>query len=89
MSSITISILYENYNKNILNLSHQELELQKQHIKTQIDSIYNYIEYKKTEAPKRFKQKLKDRVYMAYSLANKIYEKEKDKLPKEELQKRF
>ncbi|ADG93525.1 integral membrane sensor signal transduction histidine kinase [Arcobacter nitrofigilis DSM 7299] len=89
MSSITISILYENYNKNILNLSHQELELQKQHIKTQIDSIYNYIEYKKTEAPKRFKQKLKDRVYMAYSLANKIYEKEKDKLPKEELQKKI
>ncbi len=89
MSSISISLVYEHYNKDLKNYTEQETELQKQYIKNQIDSIYNYIEYKKTEAPQRLREKLKNRVYMVHNLANDIYEKNKDKLSQKELRKKI
>lgn len=87
MSMISISLVYKHYSKDLENYTNQEVELQKQYIKNQIDNIYNYIEYKKTEAPNRLKEKLKNRVYMAYDLANNIYKNRKGKVSEKELKK--
>ncbi|WP_419764903.1 MAG: cache domain-containing protein [Arcobacter sp.] len=87
MSAISVSLVYKHYNSDLKNYTNQEVELQKQYIKNQIDNIYSYIEYKKTEAPKRLKEKLKNRVYMAYDLANNIYKNKKGKVSEQELKK--
>jgi|GEM_PF-6791860 len=87
MFSISSSLLNTHFDNEYKNYIENELKLQKQHIKNQIDSVYNYIEYKKTETPKRLKHTLKDRVYMAYNVANNIYIENKNKLSQKQIQK--
>ena len=84
---ITINLLNNHFENDVKKTELHELELQKVHIKTQIDSMYNYIEHKKTESLNRLKERLKDRVYTGYELAQKIYDEKKDLLSSEELQK--
>lgn len=84
-SYISITLLNSHFEKDIITSEKQELQLQKQYIKNQIDSIYNYIEYKKIETKRRLKERLKNRVYRVHELASKIYNEKKDLLSKEDL----
>ena len=86
MYSISTTLLYSHFDKDLKNYTDQEIEIQKQYIKNQIDSLHNYIEYKKTETPIRLKERLKDRVYMAYNLVEDIYRAKKGKISDKELQ---
>jgi len=84
---ITINLLNNQFENDVKKAEEHELELQKVHIKTQIDGMYNYIEYKKIESLVRLKERLKDRVYTGYELAQRIYDEKKDLLSSQELQK--
>lgn len=84
---LSLTLLNNHFKYDIKVAEQQELQLQKQYTKSQIDSIYNYIEHKKLESPIRLKSRLKNRVYTAYELAKNIYKDNKNKLNDEELQK--
>jgi signal transduction histidine kinase len=84
---ISINLLNKHIRNDILLAEEYELSLQKQHIKNQIDSMYNYIEHKKTESLVRLKQKLKNRVFMAYEIVEKIYREKNGLVSSEQLQK--
>ena len=87
MVYISISQLNDHFKHDVRLSEKQELHLQKQYIKNQIENIYNYIENKKQESPIRLKERLKSRVYTGYELALNVYNEKKDKISTHELQK--
>jgi signal transduction histidine kinase len=83
---LSINLINTHYKEDIKTAQNNELKLQKQFIKTQIESVYNYIEQKKTESPKRLKELLKERVYTGLNIAQKIYDKNFKTLSEQTLQ---
>jgi len=84
---ISVSLLNSHFNYDQKLVEEKELQLQKQYIKSQVDSIFNYIDYKREESSTRLKTRLKNRVYTGHELANKIYLENKDKISEKQLQK--
>lgn len=82
---LSIKLIEQHYEQDIKTAEANELKLQKQFIKTQIESVNNYIEQKKIESPRRLKKQLKERVYTGLNIAQKLYEEHHKTMPEEAL----
>ena len=71
---LSINLIEKHYEEDIKRAEINELNLQKQFIKTQIQSVDNYITQKQIESPRRLKELLKQRVYTGLNIAQKIYD---------------
>lgn len=84
---ISIQLLESHFKNDIIKAKQTEVNLQKQYIKNQIEIVYDYIEQKKVEAPRRLKKELIQRVSTGLGIANKLYALKKDKIPEQQLRK--
>ncbi|MDF1884070.1 cache domain-containing protein, partial [Sulfurimonas sp. SAG-AH-194-C21] len=77
--SITIISSQEQHFKSNLNkLKINTIQMQEQKIKIKIDNLVNYLEYKKSTIKQELTSRVKHRVDNAYTIANAIYEKNKN-----------
>jgi PAS domain S-box-containing protein len=60
-------------------------ERKKEFIKSQVDNAVSYINYQKENTESRLQEKLKNRVNLAYQIADNIYTKNKGKYSKEQI----
>jgi two-component system, NtrC family, sensor kinase len=71
--------------KDLQILQSEYIDKNKEIIKNEVDKIYTYISYKKSNSEKELKVSIKNRVEEAYRLVSAIYEKYKDKETKEQI----
>lgn len=71
--------------KDLETLQIEYIKNNKEIIKNEVDKIYDYINYKKSNSEKELKISIKNRVEEAYRLVSAIYEKYKDKETKEQI----
>ena len=62
------------------------IELQRELIKTEVEKVVEYIEFKNSQTKERVRQQIKYRVYEAHALATHIFNLHKDSKNKKELQ---
>lgn len=86
---ITYSFILENNNnlkRDIKTLEEKYFESSKTTVTTEVQRIYDYISYHKTQSETNLKKELKDRIYEAHSIASNIYKENQEK-SKEEILK--
>lgn len=57
----------------------------KDQLQNEVQKAANYVEYMKSQTEKRLRSGIKARVYEAHAIATNIYEKNKDRLPPDEI----
>ncbi|WP_071626550.1 cache domain-containing protein [Poseidonibacter lekithochrous] len=86
---ITYSFILENNNnlkRDIKTLEEEYFESSKSTVTTEVQRIYDYISYHKTQSETNLKKELKERIYEAHSIASNIYAENQEK-SKEEILK--
>ena len=86
---IFVSQLNEQFEYEVELSEQQELQLQKQYLKSHIENIDNYIKHKRVQAKERFKQRLQERVEIGYTILDNIYNKYQSKLSKKEIESKI
>ncbi len=82
LTYLWISEKLKNVQTQIADVRESYIESRKEIIKTQVNQAVSYIQYKKSLAEKRVKQRVKVRTYEAYKIAHHIFDKQKaDKSP--------
>lgn len=86
--SFTISIIfqYKSFENDKQYIKEEFLQSKKEHIKREVQSVSNLIDQKEIQLTNSIKQKLQERVNQAYKLAMSIYNENKDKKSKEEIE---
>ncbi len=74
---ISIIFQYKTFQAETKLIKNDYIEFKKNEIKNEVNKVFNSISAKETIINKQIKDKLKDRVNVAYSIANTIYEKNK------------
>ena len=87
ITSFVIYHIYSDLTKNSENFRNNYIENQKILIKSQVNNVVNYIHYQRLQMIANRKQQLRDRVYEASAIADKIYIKNQDLRNPEDLQK--
>jgi two-component system, NtrC family, sensor kinase len=72
-------------NKELETLKKEYLERNQEIVKNEVNKVYDYILYKKSNGEEELKQNLKIKVNEAYNVINYIYEKYKNKESKEQI----
>ena len=81
---ITYSFILESNNnlkRDIKTLEDEYFESSKNTVIKEVQRIYDYISYHKTQSETNLKKELKNRIYEAHSIASNIYKENKDKNP--------
>lgn len=78
-----------NFNEENEKIKKNYIEFQKNLLKTRVDHAYSFIETIRQNSEKEAMDKLKARVYEAYSAATFIYEKYKNKEPESSIKQRI
>ena len=76
-------------NKELETLKKEYLERNQEIVKNEVNKVYDYILYKKSNGEEELKQNLKIKVNEAYTVINYIYEKYKNKESKEQILNRI
>ncbi|MDD2291501.1 MAG: cache domain-containing protein, partial [Aliarcobacter sp.] len=76
-------------NKELETLKKEYLERNQEIVKNEVNKVYDYILYKKSNGEEELKQNLKIKVNEAYNVINYIYEKYKNKESKEQILNRI
>lgn len=83
---VSILFQYESFQDDKVYLQKEYIELKKEEIKREVLKVHKYIEYSRSLIEEKTKQELKNRVTQAHTIAYSLYEENKDKIPKDELQ---
>ncbi|EPJ43086.1 MAG: hypothetical protein OFPI_44310 [Osedax symbiont Rs2] len=75
------------FNNQVRALAQDEYRQQQQQISAELAAATSYISYMHDSASKELKQQAKAKVEHAYSIANSLYQQQKDQLSKAQLQK--
>jgi PAS domain S-box-containing protein/putative nucleotidyltransferase with HDIG domain len=75
------------YHSESETIKNKLIKKNKEIIRNQVNDVIDYIYYKKSHLEKRTKEKLKNRVYEAYSISMHLYKIYKDQLPLNDLKK--
>jgi PAS domain S-box-containing protein len=75
------------YNKESETLKIESLESQRHLLKTEVESIIDFIDYQKSQAEKRLQQSIKNRVHEAHELAMHIYSENKGQMDMDDIKK--
>lgn len=92
---VTIGILgylwinseYTDFNQQSEKEKQEFIDNEQTTIKNEVDRQIDYIEYMRVQAEDRLKENVKSRTYEAYDIAMNIYNQNKDKKDKKEIQK--
>lgn len=83
---MNITVLDSNYNITVENFTKNIIEKKNAILKTKINSLANYIEYKNSLFKENMKSNLQDEAKRIYTLADQIYKSNKDIKSHEEIQ---
>ncbi len=88
VSIVSIDILrsYQDFNYRADKMRADHIARQKQIVKHEVHRVVNLIAYEKAQSEKLTRMKIKSRVYEAYSIVQKIYQKNKNNKTQAEIQ---
>lgn len=82
---VWISTIYIHYKKNVEELRSISYKQKTEYISSEINRTISLLDYNYSLKMKRIKKQVKQRVYEAYTISQKIYEKHKDSKNKDEI----
>ncbi|MDN5354147.1 MAG: hypothetical protein PWQ09_903 [Candidatus Cloacimonadota bacterium] len=82
-----IDSVHRRYKKDLQEFRNSYMESQKNRVKHEVENALRYINFKKAQTEQQLKEQLKKRVYEAYSIAQNIYEENKQTKSKAEIKK--
>ena len=89
IGSFWISNVYSRFNREAQILRQELTEEHKSHIRNQVESAVDYIEFRRSKTEAQLKTSLKQRVYEVTAIAHHIYEKNKDLMPVEQVKSKI
>lgn len=87
ISIILINTYNENFERNLKNIEKELYSIEKKSLESKIVNLSEIVVYHKSVVKKELTSRVQNRVYMAYNIAQRIYEKYKDKKSDEEIKK--
>lgn len=83
---MTTFFQYSLFTEDKIHIKEEYIQLRQQEIKREVLKVLDYIAYRQKAIDKEVRKKLQERVDQAYTIAMSLYEENKDKKNKEELQ---
>jgi len=85
ITSVFLIFQFNNFEKEKTYIKNEFLQIKKNFLKKEVQSVYNYIEYQDTNRQLMLRKNLQQRVETAYNIAKEIYDENKDKLSEEKI----
>jgi diguanylate cyclase (GGDEF)-like protein/PAS domain S-box-containing protein len=83
---VSISIQYNTFKEERDYIKKEFIDIKKYEIQNEIQKVYNLIQNKKNNTNKKLRNKLKNRVELAHSIASTLYNQNKNKKTKQEIE---
>ncbi|MFD3157069.1 cache domain-containing protein [Haloimpatiens sp. FM7330] len=84
---VRISDGYKKFNKEIIQLKQNYIDKQKNTLKSEVNRVYDYIEFTKKQAEQDLKESIQESTYTAYDIVKTIYDENKNKKSDDEIKK--
>ena len=76
---------YEAYTESIENIRQSYQERYRERVSEELDKVFDFIEYRRSQSDQQIETEIRDRVQSAYSIASHMYTRHKDEISKEAL----